>query len=866
MTMPLLGPGSVASDRTSGFDLRLALGAAVAWLTLLGCRWCAPTVALAVAMVAGVAAAVVVVLGPVSAAPIAAVVGLGAWCVVGILVPYDVRLHQIRRSLPARLAEDRPTVVAELVLTSDPRPIPGGPAGLARLAISTSMRALTVHGGRLATHAPVIAFVPQAGWAGLLPGQRVQADGRLGPSADRLVAAVLSVTRAPVPLGRPPPWQRAAGAVRSGLQEASTVLPGDARGLRPGLVMGDTSSMDPVLSQRFKAAGLTHLVAVSGANLVIVVGAVQLVMRRMRAPPWLGAAVAGLALAGFVIVTRATPSVLRAALMAAIALAAAGAGRPRAGIPLVAAAVLGCLAWRPEWAPDPGFAMSVLATLALLTVAPAWSAALRRRRVPPVVAESLATAAAAHLLTAPIIVMISGRLSLVTVPANMLAEPAVAPATLAGVVAAALAPEWHAGARAAAWVAGWPVRWLVDIADTLGGMSAGSIGWPATAAGAFVLVVVTLSAVAVARTRRLRPALAAAALVALAVQVPVRHLVTAWPPPGWIFAACDVGQGDGLVLPVARHEAVVVDTGPDPVLVDRCLRDLHVTSVPLLVISHLHLDHVGGIDGVLRGRRVNAVITGPLAEPKAGLAVVEHALNPHHLVLRVANVGLQLAIGAVRLTVLAPEVAFRGTRSDPNNSSLVLRAEVRGRRILLPGDAEIDAQDDLLRSGADLRADVLKVPHHGSAYFERTFLAAVHAGVAVISVGAHNDYGHPAPSLLSALAELGVPTLRTDRDGDIAVAVQGTGLVTVHRAHRSAAGTRAPASMRPRTVGVLVDAAVSGRGDRMPTWSGRGTSSPRGAVHRVLMSSYSSVRRSSSSPGPSSRSPPPCLRTSLMPR
>jgi competence protein ComEC len=359
--------------------------------------------------------------------------------------------------------------------------------------------------------------------------------------------------------------------------------------------------------------------------------------------------------------------------------------------------------------------MSVLATLALLTVAPAWSGALRRRRVPPVLAESLATAAAAHLLTAPIIVMISGRLSLVTVPANMLAEPAVAPATLAGVVAAALAPEWQAGARASAWVAGWPVRWLVDVADTLGGMSAGSVGWPATAAGAFMLVVVTLSAVAVARTRRLRPAMAAAALVALAIQVPVRHFVTAWPPPGWIFVACDVGQGDALVLPAARHDAVVVDTGPDPVLVDRCLRDLHVTSVPLLVITHLHLDHVGGIDGVLRGRRVNAVITGPLAEPKAGLGVAEHALDPHHLVVRVANVGLQLAIGAVQLTVLAPEVAFRGTRSDPNNSSLVLRAEVRGRHILLPGDAEIDAQEDLLRSGANLRADVLKVPHHGSS-------------------------------------------------------------------------------------------------------------------------------------------------------
>src|SRR5581483_6122009 len=108
--------------------------------------------------------------------------------------------------------------------------------------------------------------------------------------------------------------------------------------------------------------------------------------------------------------------------------------------------------------------------------------------------------------------------------------------------------------------------------------------------------------------------------------------------------------------------------------------------------------------------------------------------------------------------------AYHGTRSDPNNSSLVLRADVHGVRILLPGDAEIEAQDALLDAGVDLRADVLKVPHHGSAYSDPRFLAAVHAQLAVVSVGAHNDYGHPSPVLLADLARLGVPLLRTDQD------------------------------------------------------------------------------------------------------
>ena len=133
----------------------------------------------------------------------------------------------------------------------------------------------------------------------------------------------------------------------------------------------------------------------------------------------------------------------------------------------------------------------------------------------------------------------------------------------------------------------------------------------------------------------------------------------------------------------------------------------------------------------------------------------------------------------MQLQVLGPEIAYHGTRSDPNNSSLVLRARVGGHTVLLAGDAEIAAQRALLRSGLDLHADVLKVPHHGSAYSDREFLAAVGARVGVISVGADNDYGLPARVLLSALDGLGMRVLRTDRDGDVALCVQQGRLVVV---------------------------------------------------------------------------------------
>jgi competence protein ComEC len=233
--------------------------------------------------------------------------------------------------------------------------------------------------------------------------------------------------------------------------------------------------------------------------------------------------------------------------------------------------------------------------------------------------------------------------------------------------------------------------------------------------------------------------------------------------------AWDVGQGDALVLDAGPHSAVEIDAGPDPVPIDRCLRDLGIRAIPLLVFTHYHLDHVGGIAGSLHDRRVGQVLAGPLPDPASGVQLVTAALAPRGLSVTSPPPGTSYDVGAVHLDVLGPAAPMHGTRSDPNNSSLVIMATVRGVRILLSGDAEIEEQRALLDSGADLHADVLKVPHHGSAYSDPGFLAAVHARVAVVSVGARNDYGQPSPHLLSMLAQLDVPLRRTDQDGDLAV-------------------------------------------------------------------------------------------------
>ncbi|HET6876935.1 MAG TPA: ComEC/Rec2 family competence protein [Jatrophihabitans sp.] len=824
-------------------DLRLAIGAACAWVAVVLCGTSSPAAALTAAGVAVAAAATALALALSRRWPRAAPAVALALFVVGlVLLPLAGRIARARASPLYELAAEHVEVSAELTITADPRPLSAtGVAGVPRVAIETSPDLVRV-GARQARAdltPSVLVLADEGPWRDLLPGQRVRVDGTLQPDLHGSALSVTMFARSPPELlGRPPWWQRLAGTVRARLRTAVAGLPPDVRGLLPGLVDGDTARLDPVLADRFRIAGLTHLVAVSGTNCSLIVGAVLLVLRGLRARPWVCAAAGAAVLALFVVVARPSPSVLRAALMAGIALVSLATGRPRAALPSLAAVIVALLIWDPTLATSASFTMSVLATGALLMLAPRWAEALRARRVPRGLAESMAVAAAAHLVTAPVVAALYGRVSLVAVAANVLAEPVVAVTTIAGFGAAVLAPVWLSGGVVLAWVAGWPCRWLIAVAEFFGGLHGATIPWPGGVTGGLALL--SLLAVLVAAAARAGPrrVVAAAGVTAVVVLIPGRAVTSGWPPPGWLFVACDVGQGDALVLNAGDHSAVEIDAGPDPVLIDRCLRDLHVTTIPLLVLTHFHLDHVGGLPGAVRHRHVGALLAGPLDEPASGSELVHSVAAQLGLTVRTPPVGSSLDVGNVHLDVLAPPYAFSGTRSDPNNSSLVLRATVDGVRVLLPGDAEIEEQQWLLGSGADLRADVLKVPHHGSAYSDPTFLAAVHASVGVISVGLHNDYGHPSPLLLQEMARLGVPLLRTDRDGDVAVTEQDGRLGTV--VHGLASSTVGMAS--------VLDARMAA----CPRVPPPPTTCPR----RCPASCCSSATRSSWSIARSARSPP----------
>jgi competence protein ComEC len=666
-----------------------------------------------------------------------------------------------------------------VVLEDRPRPIfsagfGGKQAGAHSAIVSGEVRHARVGGIQVPSNGSVLLLVPSSGWANLLPGQEVRAEGQLAPG-DTAVA-VLRVRGPPEGVTQAPVWQRVAEEMRAGLRQAAAgVLSPESAGLLPALVVGDTSALPHRVVEEFRTAGMAHLLAVSGANLAIVGVATLLLLRALRLGPRWCAAGAGLTLVGFVVLAGPEPSVLRAAVMGGVGLLALVIGRERSALPALAASVIVLVLHDPAMSMSIGFVLSVLATGALVLVATRWSRSLAGRGVPRVVAEALAVPAAAHLATAPVVAGMSGQVSLVAVGANLLAAPVVAPATVLGLLAALVAGPLPWLAEWFVWLAGPELYWMVTVGRHAAAIPSAALEWPAGWWGGMLLAVVLVAAVLVLCRRRWRVLVIAMVAGLLVVLVPVKVLSPGWPPSGWSSVACDVGQGDAVVLATDEPGRVVlVDTGPDPGAIAGCLNRLGVDRIPLVILSHLHADHVGGLSAVLAEHTVGAVAVGSGRLPAWAWRQVRSEADRSQVPVLWLTAGQRLDWPGLTVEVLGPRYAEtrqegEATGTEINNASVVLRATTRSGRILLTGDVELGAQADLLDTGADLRADVLKVPHHGSRYIAPEFVDAVRPRIALISVGAGNRYGHPNPGTVGRLTAKGATVLRTDQDGDVAV-------------------------------------------------------------------------------------------------
>jgi competence protein ComEC len=702
---------------------------------------------------------------------------VGAAVLCGSLLRHDA----VRASPLHDWATQRATADLLATVVSDPRTVEGQWGD--RVVVRLRVERVSARGADLDLGGTVV-LLGDPSWTRVALGERVLAEGRLAPSDSSDVAALLTTARAPARIRGPDVWWRAAGALRASIRAAVAHRPAEQAGLVPALVDGDDAGLPPELEADFRTTGLTHLTAVSGTNLTLVVGSLLLLARGVGVRGrWL-VGVGILGIVGFVLLARTEPSVLRAAAMGTVGLFAFGPDGRRRGLRALGAALVGLMLVEPRLATSPGFALSVLATAGIVLLGPPLSEALARW-LPRGAAEAVAVPTAAQLACTPVVAVLSGQVSLVAVLANLLAGPLVGPTTVLGLLAGLAGLLWPVAGTVLGTGAAWCVAGIIEVAQRGAVLPGASVAW-GTGAGAVALLVVICLVIGLVLPRLLRrPGLAAALgvvllLVVLGVPGRLSSISTGgWPPDDWVVVACDVGQGDALVVRTGAGAAIVVDAGPDAGAVDGCLDRLDVREVPLVVLTHFHADHVDGLTGILQGRRVAAIEASPVLDPPSGAEQVREVASAAGVPLRTAPFGATRRYGDAVIQVVHPDLAEpvpgAGDGSSANDASVVLLVEVRGIRLLLTGDVEPPAQAELGRTLTGLDVDVLKVPHHGSAHQDERWLASLDPELALVSVGADNDYGHPAPGVLDRLSAAGAEVLRTDTGGDVAVVVDEAG-------------------------------------------------------------------------------------------
>ena len=596
----------------------------------------------------------------------------------------------------------------------------------------------------------------------LLPGQRFSAQGRIVASKEARVAALVVIKSDIEIQTQPSHWASALGAIRLGLRSLSG--DGDAGALIPGMVLGDTSKQSSDFKNSMKRSGLTHLVAVSGANFALVSAFVLWMMQFLFARMKFRLTATAISLIAFIALVRPSPSVLRAAAMAAVLLIAQGTKRGRDSLPALGFAMAAVVIVDPWQARDAGFALSVLATAGLLLFAPVLIEKMRTR-MPEKLAQALAPPIAAIVFCSPIIVALSGYLAPMSVIANLLAAPFVAPITIVGFIAALFSPIAPLLSTILMWFIRFPAGAIALIADWASSfpvltLRTGKIGF---------LIVASFTLISWLLKRWFKHII----IFTLVVLISITWLQR-WPGGDWQVANCDIGQGDSMVINLGNHRGLVIDVGPNPVAEDRCLKALGINEIPLLILSHFHADHVAGLPGALKNRTVGQVWVSVNSAPLVESAMAQSALKGVEMIKAVR--GMSSKLGVLTIKVLWPTLSatsfaeMPGDGSQINNSSIATLITCDAFSIFAGGDIEPPVQEILVKDVGPV--DIYKVSHHGSRYQDLAFMAALHPRISIISVGVGNTYGHPAVQTLDALARLGSEVLRTDIDGAIAVQVR----------------------------------------------------------------------------------------------
>lgn len=639
---------------------------------------------------------------------------------------------------------------------------------------------------------------------------RVRSHGPLPAAGIRLRATGRWLARPP--LGRLLPDPRSAGSLvlrrvrvdrgvpvfphpllrlRGAAQRRIRTLFGPRSATLEALLLARTESLEPETRDRFTAAGLAHVLAISGLHVGVVAGVLLTVARALRLPATLAAGGAAAGTVGYVLLLGAPYAACRAALQVVLLLVARLLQRPSDPLALLAAAALVLLAIDPLAIAEPGFQLSFAGAAALAMLRRPVLARLPRR-LPSVLREGLAAGMAAGLVTMPIAAVHFGRAAPVGLVSTLVAVPIVAllvPAAGCALVASMASPSFG---RFLAGAAGLGVDALQRVTAAAAALPFGHSAVTGPVAWGWLLA--TGGGLWLLGLRRLRKG--APSLVA---SVAFLAVLVAWPPLAERYAArgalritaIDVGQGDALAIRTPHGRWLLVDAGPRSPTFDAgrsrvvpFLLRQGAKRLDLLVITHPDADHVGGAAAVVAALRVGGVLDPGVAAGRKQLVQVLREAAARGTRWYRSVPGGRVTVDGVRLELLAPAADDLEDVDDANDYSVVFRLVYGRFSALFEGDAPESVEREVIeRAGGRLSATLLKVGHHGSrTSTSEVLLDASEPSIALISVGRRNRYGHPSPEVLERLRLHSVEIHRTDREGTITVSAWSDGHYTVeHR-------------------------------------------------------------------------------------
>jgi len=568
----------------------------------------------------------------------------------------------------------------------------------------------------------------------------------------------------------------------------SQLLAPDRAALLAAITLGERSGIDRRVQEAFLGSGTYHILAISGLNVSLLAATVFIVLRALRVPRRMGAVLSGCLVTFYAALAGGSPSVVRAAVMADLYLLALILDREADSWNTLAVSAFLLLLWQPRFLFDAGFQLTFVATAAILVAAQRLP--VDRLRPPwRWVAAPVLVSTAAFLGTAPILAATFHRVSPVALVANLPVVPLSGLLTGAGMLFALLAMVVPGSLGPFAALIGALVDLLVGVAAWFARLPFATVPVFPPSVPMMLSYYAALGAAAWAAggRRQLRWGAALASLLCvLLIGIRFAHLLTT---DRLRMTVLDVGQGDAILLELPGRRVVLIDGGGlfddrfdiggrvvVPVLLSRW-----ISRVDVVVLSHPHPDHLNGLKAVLRQVRVGEVWDGGQRASAPTYVWLQETLRQQRIPHKILEAGhVTDAFHPVEIAVLHPPPRLlrgspRGPSSDVNSNSLVLRLRYRDVRILLPGDIEDEAERLLLDRGAEVSAQVLKVPHHGGRTSSGPlFLARVRPTVAIVSAGHRNRFGHPHQETLERYRAIGARLFRTDLDGAVTVTTDGT--------------------------------------------------------------------------------------------